>query len=87
VTISLATLVGKIKANSSGWIKRRWPDRRDFAWQTGYSAFSVSKSQVDQVKRYILNQEEHHRKASFHEELVAFLKKQGIPYDPQYIFS
>jgi REP-associated tyrosine transposase len=61
-TLSLSTLVGKIKSNSSGWVKRRWQDRRDFGWQTGYAAFSVSKSQVEQGKRHILNQEAHHRR-------------------------
>ena len=76
----------KVKANSSGWVKDRWPDHRSFGWQTGYAAFSVSRSHVDQVKRYIGNQVEHHRKVSFQEELVAFLDKQGIKYDPRYVF-
>ena len=86
-TLSLATLMGKIKSNSSGWVKRRWQDRANFGWQTGYAGFSVSKSQVGQVKQYILNQEEHHRTMSFQEELIAFLDKQGIAYDPHYVFS
>jgi len=86
-TLSLATVMGKIKSNSSGWFKHRWQDHRNFGWQTGYAAFSVSKSQVEQVKRYILNQEEHHRRISFQEEVVAFLKKQGIAYDPRYVFA
>jgi REP element-mobilizing transposase RayT len=86
-TLSLATLMGKIKSNSSGWFKRRWQDRRSFAWQTGYAAFSVSKSQAEQVKRYILNQEEHHRRVSFQEEVIAFLEKQGIAYDARYVFA
>jgi len=85
-TLSIATVMEKIKAGSSGWIKERWPQRSHFGWQTGYAAFSVSKSQVDEVERYIRNQEEHHRKVSFQEELVAFLKKQGIEYDPRYVF-
>jgi len=76
----------KVKANSSGWVKNRWPKRRSFGWQTGYAAFSVSKSHVEQVKRYLGNQEEHHRKVSFQEEVVAFLKKQGVEYDPRYVF-
>ena len=85
-TLSTATLMGKIKSNSSGWVKHRWPDRRNFGWQTGYAAFSVSKSQVERVKRYILNQEEHHGRSVFHEEVIAFLEKQGIAYDPRYVF-
>jgi putative transposase len=85
--LSLATLIGKIKSNSSGWVKHRWQERRKFGWQTGYAAFSVSKSQVEQVKRYILNQEENHRRVSFQDEVIAFLKKQGIAYDPRYVFA
>ena len=86
-TLSIATVMEKVKTNSSGWVKERWPDRRYFGWQTGYAAFSVSKSHVDQVKRYINNQEEHHRKVTFQEELIAFLKKHGIEYDPKYVFD
>ncbi|HMD99214.1 MAG TPA: IS200/IS605 family transposase [Terriglobia bacterium] len=85
-TLSIADLMEKVKAHSSGWVKERWPDRRHFGWQTGYAAFSVSKSHVEQVKHYIENQEEHHRKVSFQEEVVAFLKKQGVEYDPRYVF-
>jgi REP-associated tyrosine transposase len=77
--LSLATLVGKMKSNSSGWVKCRC--------QTGYAAFSVSKSQVEQVKRYILNQGAHHRRVSFQEEVIGFLKKQGIAYDPRYVLA
>ena len=85
-TLSIADLMAKVKANSSGWVKDRWPDRRHFGWQTGYAAFSVSKSHVDQVKHYIQNQEEHHRKISYIEEVVAFLDKNGVEYDPRYVF-
>ena len=86
-TLSISEIMEKAKANSSGWVKKRWGNRSHFAWQTGYSAFSVSKSQVDRVKRYIENQEEHHRKVSFQEEVLAFLKEQGIKYDPRYVFG
>jgi REP element-mobilizing transposase RayT len=85
--LSISTLMEKVKANSSGWVKERWPDHGYFGWQTGYAAFSVSRSHVEQVKRYIRNQEEHHRKVSFQEELLAFLNKQGIEYDPRYVFA
>jgi REP element-mobilizing transposase RayT len=85
-TLSIADLMAKVKANSSGWAKDRWPNLRHFRWQTGYAAFSVSKSHVDQVKRYLQNQEEHHRKISFIEEVVAFLDKHGVEYDPRYVF-
>ena len=85
--LSLADLMEKVKANSSGWIKRRWTHCRRFGWQTGYAAFSVSKSQVDRVRQYVAGQEEHHKRVSFQEEVVAFRKKQGIAYDPKYLFT
>jgi REP element-mobilizing transposase RayT len=86
-SISLADLMEKVTAKSSGWVKKRWPNCEGFAWQTGYTAFSVSKSQAQRVKQYIENQEEHHRRVSLQEELVAFLQKQGIAYDPRYVFT
>ncbi len=85
-TLSIASIMEKVKAHSSSWVKDRWPNRRHFGWQTGYAAFSVSKSHVEDVERYIRNQEEHHRKVSFQEEVIAFLKKQGVEYDPRYVF-
>jgi putative transposase len=74
--LSLADLMAKVKANSSGWVKRRWAGRREFGWQTGYAAFSVSKSQADRVKHYIAKQAEHHKRVSFQEEVLSFLKRQ-----------
>jgi REP element-mobilizing transposase RayT len=85
-TLSIADMMEKAKANSSGWVKKRWRNRSHFAWQTGYTAFSVSKSQVEPARRYIENQKEHHRKVSFQEEGPALLNKQGIKYDPHYVF-
>ncbi len=85
--VSISTLMEKVKANSSGWVKKRWQNRGYFGWQAGYAAFSVSRSHVEQVRRYIRNQEEHHRKVTFYEEVVAFLNKQGIEYDPRYVFA
>ncbi len=76
-----------LKTNSSRWVHEKWPERRQFGWQTGYAAFSVSESARPEVIRYIQNQEEHHRKISFQEELVAYLKKNGIPYDERYIWG
>jgi putative transposase len=68
-------------------VKERWPKLRHFGWQAGYATFRVSKSHVEQVRRYITNQEEHHRKVSFEKEVLAFLKKQGVEYDPRYVFA
>lgn len=82
--LSVAEAVGKIKANSTRWVHESFPDSRNFAWQTGYAAFTVSLSALDEVIRYIDNQEEHHRKTTFEEELAAFLKRHGIQYDERY---
>jgi len=83
-TIAIAEAIGKIKANSSGWMS---DEIGKFAWQEGYGAFSVSKSNMPAVMRYIQNQERHHRKMTFEEEFIALLKKHGIEYDPRYVFG
>ena len=59
----------------------------DFEWQRGYSAFTVSHSQVDTICRYLQGQEEHHRKTSFQEEYIAFLKRHDIEFEEQYLFE
>jgi putative transposase len=59
---------------------------KNFAWQQGYGAFTVSVSNCSAVKKYIADQVEHHRKKSFQEEYVAFLKKHGVPYDEKYLW-
>jgi len=82
-----AEILNKLKSNSSGWVHKTFPLRRDFAWQTGYAAFGVSPSQKQTVLDYITNQEEHHRKFSFKEELVAFLKKHEVEYDERYLWE
>ena len=82
---SAAEVARVVKANSSRWVRGK--GNTDFAWQTGYGAFSVSESNVPAVSRYIANQEEHHRKRSFQQELVGFLKKNRIPYDERYIWD
>ena len=78
---SLAHAVQKLKGSSSRWMGK------GFSWQEGYGAFSVSPSQVSVVKRYIENQEEHHRKRSFEEEFVTLLRSCGIEYDERYVFG
>jgi len=82
--LALAEAVRTIKLNSSSWMNEH---RAGFAWQEGYGAFSVSASNLAAVTRYIQNQEQHHRKKTFEEEFVAFLKKHGIDYDPKYVFG
>jgi putative transposase len=82
-SISVAKMLQLVKTNSSKWMNDR-PDMPTggFGWQAGYAAFTVSESQIEAVRKYILNQEEHHRKFSFREELQELLKRHGIPHDP-----
>ncbi len=84
--IALAKLVEEIKRHSSRWIKTIDPYYTQFAWQGGYGGFSVSPSLHDKTKRYIENQEEHHKKMSFKEEYLLFLKEYGIEYDEKYLW-
>lgn len=60
---------------------------RAFRWQDGYGAFTVSYSNIEQVRRYITNQEQHHRRMTFQEEFVQFLERHGIEYDPRYVWA
>jgi REP element-mobilizing transposase RayT len=82
--LSVSEFVGKIKSNSSRWMKERFELPYGFGWQSGFSSFTVSGSSVEDVKRYIENQQEHHRTVSFAEELKVFLDKHGITYDPEH---
>ena len=84
---SVVDAVRDIKANSSGWIHKTFPQFQSFAWQTGYGAFTVSYSSVEAVKNYIANQAEHHRKRTFQEEFVEFLQRHGIEYDDRYLWE
>ena len=85
--VSIADAVRVIKANSSRWVHETGRERRAFAWQAGYSAFSVSESNLADVSKYISEQDEHHRKRSFQEELIALLKKHNLPYDERYMWG
>ena len=82
--MALAKAVNLIKANSSRFMSAH---KRGFAWQDGYGAFSVSQSNTDAVIRYIRDQEKHHRKRTYEQEFLGFLKKHRIQYDPRYIFE
>jgi putative transposase len=83
-TLALAKVVLTIKSNSSRWARER---TRNFEWQEGYGAFSVSASNVSTVEQYIRNQVMHHRKMSFAEEFAALLKKHGVEFDARYVFG
>lgn len=82
---AVADLVRTIKANSSKWVHETLSDLGEFAWQDGYAAFSVSRSALPQVLRYIETQGEHHRKMTFKDELLALLKRHGVEYDERYL--
>lgn len=81
--LALAEFVRTVKANSSKWVRDTLS--KDFSWQEGYSAFSVSHSVAGKVIEYIRGQKEHHKKLTFKEELEAMLKKHNIDYDAKYL--
>jgi REP element-mobilizing transposase RayT len=86
-TISVAKLVEEMKTSSSAWIKTQPGGPSDFHWQNGYGAFSVSPSNVPQMKAYIANQEEHHRRVSFQEKFREFLRRHGVEWDERYVWD
>ena len=85
--VSIAELMKTIKAKSSKYINDHQLTKSRFEWQEGYGAFSYGHSQIDQVYRYIANQEEHHKQQTFREEYMEFLEKFEVPYDERYIFE
>jgi hypothetical protein len=82
---SAAEIARVIKTNSSRWVHDKW--HAEFAWQAGYGLFSVSESNVAAVTRYIATQEAQHRKCTFQEEFLAFLKKNNVAYDDRYLWD
>jgi REP element-mobilizing transposase RayT len=86
-THAIASVVKEIKRTSSGWAKDLSPKLAKFHWQGGYAAFSVSQSNLEEVIRYIENQEEHHKRVTFQDEYRAFLKAYGIAYDERYVWD
>lgn len=84
---SLSDTMRELKADSSGWVHKNFPNKREFAWQIGYGAFSVSHSGLVEVEQYIVKQEEHHRKVLFKEEFVIFLKRHEIEYDERFLWE
>jgi REP element-mobilizing transposase RayT len=85
--LSLSRLIEEIKTSSSRWIKAKEPRLAQFHWQNGYGAFSVSQSHLNAVIPYIRQQEEHHRKVTFQEEFLEFLRKYRVPYDERYVWD
>ncbi len=86
-TTELCDVIEEVKKGSSRWMKTQGPEYQDFFWQSGYGAFSVSQSHEDKVRRYILNQEEHHRELSFQDEFRVILRKHKVEFDERYVWD
>ena len=86
-TITQAEWVKELKRVSNLWLKEQSRTYADFQWQGGYADFSVSPSNLEQVKRYIANQEDNHRKLSFQDELRALLRKHKVEWDERYVWD
>ncbi len=86
-TVTIAGLVEEAKAAPSKWMKDQGAACRDFYWQGGYGAFSVSQSNVDRVREYVAGQEEHHRKVSFQDEYRGLCRKHGVAIDERYVWD
>ena len=84
---AISDLVRDLKNNSSNFINEKKWIKGKFSWQEGYGAFSYSHSQIENVYNYILNQEEHHKKKTFREEYIDFLKKFNVEYNNKYLFE
>ena len=86
-TISVSDMLREIKSGSSKWANEEKPGLHKFGWQDGYAAFTVSRSQVEQVRTYIRNQAEHHLGMDYMAELVELLEKHEIEYDERYLWG
>jgi len=86
-TIAPFEIAKFLKGESSLWIHEEFPWLRRFSWQVGYAAFTVSKSKIPDVVRYIKNQREHHRVKTFQQEYLEFLQANGIDYDDRYVWG
>lgn len=86
-SMAISDLVRDVKNNSSNFINANKLVKGKFSWQEGYGAFSYAHSQIEQVYKYILNQEQHHQRKTFKEEYVDFLQKFGIEYNEKFLFD
>ena len=84
-TRAVSDVLRDLKANASGWMHDVFPSLKDFSWQRGYRAFTVSQSNIEEVRQYIGRQKEHHRKVSFRDEFIQFLQANGIEYNERFI--
>lgn len=85
--ISPSKLIGQVKSASSKWMNDKLIFCKIFNWQKGFGAFTYSKSHIDRVVKYVLNQPIHHRKKTFKDEYLLILQKFGVDYDPKYVFE
>jgi putative transposase len=86
-TLSVSDFSKELKRATSAWVKEKFPELQEFYWQAGYGAFSVSPSHVDGLKEYIRNQDQHHRKETFQDELRRLFRKYGIEFDERYLWD
>jgi putative transposase len=86
-TVAPSKAAQLIKGASSNWIHDNFPALSAFRWQDGYGAFTVSKSNLPEILRYVEGQREHHREKTFQEEYRALLHKHGIKYDERYLWG
>jgi len=86
-TITVADLVEEVKTGSSKWIKTKGREFRNFHWQKGYGVFSIDQANVEQIKRYIRNQKQHHRRVTFQDEYRDFLRRYKVDFDERYVWD
>ncbi len=86
-TTVLSDVVGGLKKSATEWLRRQSPEYQGFHWQSGYGAFSVSQSDLERVRAYVLNQREHHRVQTFQDEFRAMLRKHEIEFDERYLWD
>jgi putative transposase len=84
---TVAAAVRDLKTNSSRWVHETFPELASFAWQEGYAAFTLHSGLLERARKYIAEQEAHHRQQTFQEEFVAFLRRHGVPYDERYLWG
>ena len=85
--VTLMKFIEEVKTHSSKWMKTKGEKYQKFYWQKGYGSFSVNPTEINIVEKYIENQAEHHKKKTFQEEYLAFLKKYNIEYDERYLWD
>ncbi len=86
-TVTIADLVETLKVSSSKWMKAQAPGLAEFSWQRGYTCFSIGPADLEALRAYIDDQENHHRTRTFQEEFRMFLKKYGVEYDEAYVWD